>query len=169
MPTITRYRRWCKKCENFTIHDRKDDKFICECCDTVYTDVYLRDIPWEKVEEQRKRYTEKEGKEWGKLFEDLYATPEQQNMKFYFDMMKPPGSDIEICESDAGLEQKRERNRKRRAQKLSEYREQKEKDLEEIKKYKDLNRNDKCACGSKKKYKRCCLERIKKLRNKYQV
>tara|TARA_R100001082_G_C4240548_1_gene107132 strand:+ start:288 stop:440 length:153 start_codon:yes stop_codon:yes gene_type:complete len=29
--------------------------------------------------------------------------------------------------------------------------------LEEWIKYRDLGRNDKCACGSGKKYKKCCI------------
>jgi len=169
MRTIVKYRKWCKNCQDFTVHNYKDDKYICDFCDTIYTDVYLKDIPKSKIEEQRQRYTEKEGDEYSKLFGELAKTPEEKNLEFMMDMFSPPGSKIEIIESDAGLNNIRKREREKRLKERAEYEEQKGKDLEEIKKYKGLNRNDICACGSGKKYKKCCLNNITQLRNKYRV
>lgn len=40
------------------------------------------------------------------------------------------------------------------------------KEVQKIKPYLELSRNDKCACGSEKKYKNCCMKSVTKIKNR---
>ena len=162
MPTQTYNRIWCKTCEEFELHSQPiNGEFTCHLCETVYSDIKLKDIPKDKLIEQRKRYSKAES---------------EKNLKFYNSFLKGgyggmggnPLDDLfrddwpnaEIQESDAGQrlidEKKLEKERIERERQ----REQRLKDLELAAKYAKLNRNDICICGSLKKYKKCCLNKI---------
>jgi hypothetical protein len=67
MPTRNNYRTWCKKCQDWTWHqipfkldveDAKKTDWQCKICDTPISDITLKEIPREKVLEQRERYKE---------------------------------------------------------------------------------------------------------------
>lgn len=168
MPTRIYRRIWCKTCQDFTLHTSDgNDGSKCRECDTVYTDVYLKDIPKDKLEAQRKRYTESQGNVVDKYLGLFTETPEQRRIKEIAHMFSEPGSDVEIIESDAGQKKIDDRKRKERAKRMAELREEREKGVEEYKKYKGLGRNDICICGSGKKYKKCCLQKIQGMENKY--
>lgn len=166
MPTIHRYRVWCKSCENFTLHSRKDTKdpneneFTCISCGTIYSSIKLKDIPTDKLQEQRARWKKSEGNFLGKYLDVIGKSPEQRQMEELVHMFSPPGSDIEIHESDAGQKIIDEENRKIREAEWEEKRKIREAQAEEAAKYAKLGRNDICICGSGLKYKKCCLTRI---------
>lgn len=151
------YRRiWCKECNDFTIHEiQKDEKLNCNFCGTEYTEVYLKDIPEDKLEEQRDRYRLQERKKLMNLYSG-FLNP-------YTDIFRPPISKHVVLESDAGQKEIDERKRRERAKRLAEYRERQEKKKKLQEKFKNVHRNDKCLCGSGKKYKHCCLQQIRSL------
>jgi len=63
MPTRTYKRLWCKTCNEFELHEPTtlfEKELHCIECSTAYTEVYLSEIPEEKLIAQRKRYTEHE-------------------------------------------------------------------------------------------------------------
>lgn len=136
-------RIYCKKCEDFKVHDDK----ICKSCDTEYSDVKLVDIPREKLEIQQERFRRSRNAEMTKVLN-------------YFLMSGRVSSsnEIKIIESDAGLltieKYQREKEEKQREEKI---------DL--LEKYKSIQRNDVCLCGSNKKYKKCCETKINNLKN----
>lgn len=167
MPTRTKYRIWCKTCQEFMFHseiekDVDERRFSCDSCDTVYTDIFLKDISEEKLQEQRKRYQEKHKKDMEKMFGNLLESPEQRRIKELIHMFSPPGTaKLEVYESDAGQKQIDEAIRKKRMEELEGRRKIRDEQRAEAAKYTKLGRNDACICGSGLKYKKCCLSRIK--------
>jgi len=144
MPTITYHRNWCTACNDFTLHYA--DK--CKTCktDTNYA-ILIKDIPREKIMEQRQRYKQSKRKGLGILGGAYF----KQDNPFSTEFPKP-----EIIESDAGqeaIDEKRyamyEEERKKRIQ-LQE---------EANKTYLKLGRNDICptcsAEGLNIKFKKC--------------
>jgi len=146
MPKITYYRIWCKTCNNFTLHHNN----ICKECNTKYSDVYLKDIPPELLEEQRIRYKNKKFN----IF-DVYLNIINPFSSFMTDVE----SNYEIIESDAGQKIIDEETNKL----YKERKEQLRKDREWTAQYKGLQRNEQCLCGSGKKYKHCCYSRVSKI------
>jgi hypothetical protein len=154
------YRQWCKKCKNWTLHEKKlmKEELICEECGTVYSDITLGEIPREKIVEQRERYKEKNKRDMDRIFSGY--------MFGGFDMMsmfEEPGRNVEIQESDAGQRRIDEAEKAERERRREERRQILENNRREVAKYKRVGRNDICICGSGKKYKKCCLERIRNL------
>lgn len=171
MPTLHRYRVWCKKCDNFTLHTRdefktpvnpEDNKLVCKTCNTVYSDIMLKDIPRDKLLEQRKRYSESQGNMFNSYLNlgSLFKTPEQRQLEEMVHMFSPPGSDIEIHESDAGQKEIDKIEGEKRKKEWEERKRIREAQEAEAAKYAKLGRNDICACGSGIKYKKCCLRKI---------
>ena len=166
MPTQTYYRIWCKTCNDFTLPHRShknmlEDKPVeaqCNDCKTEYTDIFLSEIPEAKLVEQRKRYTEKKRKE----MEDLFS------FKFLSDMTRSPFDEDwpkpEIVESDAGQKSIDEAAQKIRDEEHRLEQIDRQRQVEEKIKYSSVGRNDLCLCGSGKKYKKCCLQRISEYR-----
>ena len=156
MPTKTYNRTWCKICNDWTLHRMNDEKEqVCNDCNTVFTTIKLIDIPEDKLKKQRKRYIESTNPV-NRIMSMLYdSSPSVQMAK----MFQSPGSDIIITEEDAGQEKIGEQNRI----KYEKYSEERNKLKEEALKYKNLNRNDICICGSGKKYKQCCLNKFNNL------
>lgn len=157
MPTRELRRIWCKTCNEFELHYQNFpnwEDFFCSTCDTKYSSILLKDIPPKKIQEQRKRYKESNK---GTIFNYmltglLFNSP---SMGLFED------ETVNIRESDAGQRVIDERERQKRAAIYEERRLLREKRLAEAKKYSHLGRNDTCICGSGKKYKKCCLERIR--------
>jgi len=54
MPTRTYHRVWCSDCQEFTLHLKHDDLFTCKDCLFVHGLSLLKDIPEEKILEQKK-------------------------------------------------------------------------------------------------------------------
>ncbi len=159
MPTTYLHRLWCKTCKDWKLHNKgwkADSPHKCKICDTVHESILISKIPKDKILEQRERYKE-------------YTKTNLENILMGGMMLGNPLDDIFsedfpepiIVESDAGqktIDAKIEEKRKEEVQKKILEREKK---LEEALPYKNLGRNDICLCGSGKKYKKCCLTKIK--------
>jgi len=136
-----KYRLWCKKCNNFTLHknvkkeNSEEEIKVCIDCNTEYTDVVLEDIPLEKLKEQRQRYKAWVAREYKKNLIKLFLASEKNKKRNKITFKE---DEEQIYESDIG-------------QRIID---------EEIKKYSKLGRNDICICGSGLKYKKCCWKRI---------
>lgn len=148
MPTPRpKHRTYCKTCRDFTVHTAE---YICENCNTEFTSYFPSEVDSNLVEQQRERYTKQRLKE----VLGLYGAFMQGNgIQAIID--SPNEFEIgKIIECDAG---QKELDNRRKEQK------------EELKRkvqgilddyntnYKHLNRNDKCTCGSGKKFKQCHL------------
>ena len=160
--TTKKYRVWCKTCNDFVFHIKKDENLDCTHCDTTYSEILLKDIPEEKIEEQRKRYKDHRKEEMNKVFKMIMEAPEKNRSKELINMFSSPDPDFdsEINESDAGQKAIDEENKKIREAEMAERQRIKDEQKEEAAKYKSLGRNDICICGSGIKYKKCCLTRI---------
>lgn len=165
MPTITYLRTWCKTCSNFTLHTKpfnkigksgESIKWECKECKTELTDYTLAEISEEKIAEQRSRYNQSIEASPDKIIGRLLMG--SNNSPFNEEWPKP-----EIIEDDAG---QRIINQKLAEERYKKYLEQKRirEENERFKaKYSLLGRNDTCACGSGKKYKKCCLTKVESI------
>lgn len=158
MPTQYTRRTWCRKCADWTIHHEVgkfgEEHMACDNCETVFTTINTSEIPVEKVLEQRKRYSERKSEDFRKLM--------MMGMSGSFG--SGWGGNVNITEEDAGqkaIDDERAAERKRQEEEYKENRRM----LTELYNdhYRKLGRNDKCACGSGKKYKQCCIERFKEI------
>lgn len=153
MPTPRkRYRTYCKTCKVFTIHNWSGDSLLCNNCDTKESGYKLSEVDSGLILAQRERYNQQKMKEVSGLYGAFMAGVGIQALMDLGDV------DRGIIECDAGQKQIDEDNRL----KSTERRKQKEELLEEYSTFNHLNRNDKCSCGSGKKYKKCHLEYFKK-------
>jgi predicted nucleic acid-binding Zn-ribbon protein len=153
MPTITYHRFWCSKCQEFTLHHTHGEKG-CRDCGTVTESYIPKDIPREKLLEQRERYKNSTSKR--NVF-DTYLKFVQPGGNGLRDILSEEWPKPEIIEDDAGQKLIDERIAEEKEKKWQEQREEEKRLKEEAKKFKGLGRNDKCACGSGKKYKHCCI------------
>ena len=163
MPDIPLYREWCASCQDYTEHDTKfpssENNMKCVDCDTECKEVALSDIPIEKVEEQRKRYKMAEEEQISMIGKLFSHHPTLLSMSMFSAI-----PNRRIIETDAGQKDIDAENIRINLQKSKKRAEQREKDLEAAKKFEKLNRNDPCACGSGIKYKKCCLNKVRKLK-----
>jgi len=134
----------------------------CRVCGTVTTEYNLSDVPEEKIQEQRKRYNEYK-KEHNSFisFLNVLSSPTRSPISGLFD--EDWDSKYEIIETDAGQKAIDDEEFRIRNNKMIELREKQRLLEEEYKKFKHLGRNDRCACGSGKKYKQCCINKFKDL------
>ena len=164
------YRQWCKKCESFTFHDKiskdeiehpnysacifdenKDYTTICEC-GKQYENVLATDIPIDKIIEQQNRFKVSQHQSIADKLIGMTLlsmggedTSEKQN--------------VIVVEDNAGYIEIMKRT----------HAENQEKKLEFMAHWKSVwakrGRNEVCGCGSdkKKKYKKCCLDKMQKL------
>ena len=159
-PTIFRYRKYCKTCEDYTLHDEKhfdaSGEKTCRICGTIYSPTPLNEIPEEKIFEQRLRYKEKQKKDWETMFSYLLTPPNP-----LLEMFKEYDENdfVNIKEDDAGQAAIDEEEKRIRTEKENKRREEHEIKVKEFQKFKKLGRNDLCGCGSGKKYKKCCLNK----------
>jgi len=159
MPTRTYKRLWCKTCNEFELHETPiltGDDLQCKVCDTIYTNIKLKEIPEEKRLAQRKRYSESKRNETGALYNSFI-------MGSGLDVILSNENSDTIYESDAGQKQL-DKWVAEEAEQLREARKVKHQEDSELKKtFKKVGRNDKCLCGSDKKYKKCCYQKIQKI------
>lgn len=167
MPNIInyKYRLWCKSCNDFTIHeiiykdefqhqkfslatfsDEKDFVSICECKNQ-YSSVKIATIPKLKIDEQRNRYKKYKMTEFSLATSFIMRGGLNTINSMFSENFR---AKTEIVESDAGLEYERKLEKKA-------YQIRKEETKQELVKYKNVGRNNKCLCGSNLKYKKCCL------------
>lgn len=141
MPTpIPIHRTYCKKCNDFKIHTWLKEDLICDSCKTVFTSYSSAEIDQNIIEKQRGRYKEQQGKQVKRLLTYIGG-----NISF---------AQSTVIECDAG--QKEIDNKKKELN--QQMRQQKQLLLEDYNtNYRHLNRNDKCSCGSSKKFKQCHL------------
>jgi hypothetical protein len=163
-------RTFCKTCDDFVFHeeifyDQAGDKrhlfkgiidaesesffedikkpiYVCNTCNTVFTPYNLRYIDKEKIEAQRQRFKAQRRSNFHKTM-NLFSM-------IGFTNSFPDLKEGKYFEADAGLEREEELRRQI-------VKERKEMQQAELQKFKDVGRNDKCLCGSGKKYKKCCL------------
>lgn len=160
MPTFNTkylYRLWCKKCNDFTLHEELNDNSNCSC-GQVYSNVKISEINKEKLIEQRERFKNQELTE----FNDLMSM--MTNKLNPISMFSNDAFEVKtkIIESDAGL--KSERKRK------IEIKEKLKEEAEiELSKFKGIQRNDKCICKSGLKYKKCCKNKCDILKETYNL
>lgn len=162
-PKIEKHRLWCKKCKDWKLFTTKklfDKEYFCEECKTQFEEILLKDIPEDKIKEQRERYKESIKKQNSMFSKGLMSGMAMGDISFgvqFGHNLCENSGYLDIIEHDAGqLEIDIETERKKR-----EIASKKEEEIrlkrEELKKFKDVNRNQLCICGSGKKYKKCCL------------
>ena len=162
MPTTTYHRHWCATCKDWMpflipLFKKEEDKIKCYGCDTEHKSILLKDIPKEKLEEQRARY--KENRRQG--MNRFLAMPFLMGLGNPLDELMMDRSRTEIVEADAGQKSLDKIKDRKRAEAYEKRRIERVKELEEIAKYKGTRRNETCPCESGIKYKKCCLDRIK--------
>lgn len=148
-----RIRKYCTHCKDFKVFDND----ICETCINgfVFTDIY--EIPNDILLKQQSRFL----KQRSNKIRSEFGTYNMFFGGFNFLSSNIPSKNPknEILEGDAGvLYIEKEMDN----EKYKEYFEIKE----ELDLYKDIKRNDKCLCGSNKKYKKCHFEFHDKLKNR---
>ena len=168
-PIPTYWRTWCKTCQEWTLHHQphrfesvaEKIKFEshCKVCDTVFTEAKFAEIPEEKIMEQRARYCamKKESKfpMMDKYIGGILSGRQDNSFSTSMEDAYAP----RIIEEDAG---QKAIDDAEYAVRLGISREQeaaRQKLREEAQKFEVLERNDKCACGSGKKYKACCMKK----------
>lgn len=152
MPQIRYHRLWCQSCKDWELFKTENNSKCCKKCENPHFKTLLSDIPEDKIEEQRERYRVKSNATNAKFMSTLLSGGR--------DMFAHDGNYVEVIESDAGLEAKREREREERNR-------IREKNIAEIDKYQKAERNKPCPCNSGKKFKQCCSSRIQTLRLQY--
>lgn len=158
MPTRTLHRFWCTECKDYTLHNTLGSKG-CTICGTITETYNLKDVPEEKVLEQRERYK----KSKRNIFESYLSFIQPKNQLEQLVEMFHEECKTEIIETDAGqkyIDEQREIERRKKASEAYQVRKELE---DEYKKYKKLGRNDICLCGSGRKYKNCCITKFARL------
>lgn len=147
-----RYRKYCVTCCDYTLHTKNDKTKICTSCDTIYNPetIDFNAIEKTKILRQRQRYTEYKRQQ----FRDMFVTCN------IFESISANGFQRVIIEDDAGqyaIDEAKKAERARLQQLHNQIR------IEYHDKFANLNRNDKCGCGSGKKYKQCCIGKYRQL------
>ncbi len=157
MPTIQYYRTWCKTCQDWTCHLTPfmpadgDKTQFCRDCKTKYTDIKESEIPPLKIREQRARYTASRSRNPFGIYKTLMAKESILSEKW---------PEPEITECDAGQAEIDYNERIAYNKALAEKEKEQHILKEESLKFINLKRNDTCACGSAKKYKKCCMAKF---------
>lgn len=152
MPTPRpKHRTYCKSCKNFTIHSAD---YICETCQTEFTSYFPSEVDKDLVEKQRQRYKQQRANQWGGIYNAFLSGV---GLNYIENMAQR--TQKEIIECDAGqveIDNKKKQIREQEKQRIQNIQDDYNTN------YKHLNRNDKCACGSGKKFKHCHLIEFKK-------
>lgn len=156
MPTPrNKHRTYCKTCNNFTVHTAD---YICQTCNTEFTSYFPSEVDAVLVEQQRERYSKQKQDD----MLGIYGAFMQGNG---IQALIDSNSQYErgkVIECDCG--QKEIDNRKKEQRETAERKGQEILDDYNTN-YKQLNRNDKCTCGSGKKFKQCHLVYFKSYLN----
>lgn len=174
MPTQYLYRSWCVPCGDWTLfyHQIGEDTAKCKVCSTAHEAIKLKDIPEEKLKEQRERYKiykkEKDAERISSLLGGSFlfsgrGTIGGGMMDQLDEMMSEDFPEPIIVESDAGQKKLDEIEDHKRKVELYNQQVKREEERKEAQKYRHLGRNDICLCGSGNKYKKCCMNKIKQL------
>ena len=172
MPTRTFYRQWCQKCQDWELFHAvsyEDKTIVCTVCKTPHAKTLLKEIPEEKLIEQRERFKAKRKAGYKNMLNELMMDQESRNILEMVHMFSPPGYDDEIIEGDAGQKAIDEIYAERRRKEIEEREAKKQEAKVECAIYGNTRRNDECACGSHKKYKKCCMDRIEGLMLQYNL
>ena len=153
MPTPRpKHRTYCKTCKDFTVHT---SDYICRTCGTEFTSYFPSEVDSILVEQQRKRYSKQQKEDLLGLYgafiqgSGIQAMLETSNE---FERGRIIECDAGQKEIDNQRKEQREQIKKKGQEILNDYNTN----------YKHLNRNDKCTCGSGKKFKQCHLLHFKK-------
>ena len=161
MPTQTYHRLWCITCKDWKLFNENffDQIKKCSDCKTEHKPILLKEIPKEKIIEQRNRY-----KEYTKKSLDTLLGFGMRGMVINpLDHLFSEDFPTEIIESSAGQKKIDEKIFEKREKEYQQRRLERKKEYEEALKYKGLGRNSICLCGSDKKYKKCCLTKMEKI------
>lgn len=154
---IDKHRAWCQTCADYvlyTINPRETKEVVCDICTKEHIITPLEQIPRMKILEQRERYKEAKRRH----MEEILKLP-YRGMLMEMSMFSPwPTPKVNITESDAGQKALDEKAKRDRQKALIEWEEKQNRRKEMQKKFKDVQRNDKCLCGSGKKFKKCCID-----------
>lgn len=168
MPTQYFYRSWCVPCGDWTLfhHSIGEEGAKCKTCNTSHATIKLKDIPDDKLLEQRERYKKQKKEKLNNLLGGGYlfsrrGTIGKGMMGQLDEMMSEDYPEPVIIEADAGQKSLDEIEKRKRNIEITKRNIQRAKNYEEALKYKDLGRNDICLCGSEKKYKKCCMNKMK--------
>jgi len=145
MPTSNpKHRTYCKTCNDFTIHN---SEYICQTCDTKFTSYFSHEVDRDLIEQQRKRYSKQKQDD----ILGIYGAFMQGNG---IDALMQDFEKPKIIECDAG-QKEIDNNKKELREKAKRIGQEVLEDYNTN--YKHLKRNDKCTCGSNKKFKYCHL------------
>jgi hypothetical protein len=150
--TPAQHRKWCAKCADWKPFNKTESKYYCADCTEEFVETNLSDIPVEKVEEQQNRFRSQRREDFQQMMAVYRWMQENPNQKYPEEIKRN-----EIMEDDAGLLAIEDAERTKREA-------EHEAALADVAAHKHLGRNDKCPCSSGKKYKQCCLNRIKEYR-----
>ncbi len=172
MPERYLQRQWCKKCQSCELFEEKglfakkenpgESHWSCIECGTKFEPYKLSEVPKEKIKEQRERYKVWKKEQFEKMF-GSYLDFGRSNRNFINDMFSAPGSRTHVTEADAGQKYIDDQIKKEREAEYEKRRAAKEALEKEYEAYRKSGRNDKCLCGSGKKYKHCCLPRFQNI------
>ena len=132
-----KHRLWCSSCRDWKVFTVLASA-KCDICGTDHVPVKISSIPVEKVEEQRKRYTE---------------FSKRKMVSWLFSLFS---SEQGIIESSAGILQEKRLLKKKREEEREKMRELLKKKKEFENQTREVGRNQFCICGSGKKFKNCC-------------
>jgi len=156
MPTPPKkHRTYCKCCSNFTIHSWNVQKELeCDTCNAIYTPYKPSEVKPELIKQQRDRYKQKKTKDTLGIYGAFMTGFGMEAIMGMGDFYSQ-----NIVECDAGQDeidrhdkQVREEAKKEAQKILNDYNIN----------YKKLGRNDKCSCGSGRKFKQCHLQHFNK-------
>jgi len=143
-----KHRTYCKTCQDFTIHSWQSNKDLnCIECGTKETGYNLNDINPEILNRQRARYNDMQKRNYFKfvvMTQNPYGSIFSNDRSIGYEVIEDAAGQDKI--DDAKKQQRKELEQK--AQEILE-------DYNDN--YKKLGRNDKCSCGSEKKFKQCHL------------
>ena len=101
---IVKYRKYCKHCGDYTLHNKIDgkDEFICNKCSNLYVKVPIEEIPEDVKQRQQDRYKDKNARDFNRI------TPYTlSGFSRDYDFLSEPTAKQTIVESDAGYRKKR--------------------------------------------------------------
>ena len=158
------YRHWCTKCNDWTTFEEKAEIKHCTECNTEHEKVLLSTIPEEKLQEQRERYKLQRKKDNQRILNDYLSFGYNHNPLMELLMETPSSWETRIVESDAGQKSIDEAIEQKKREEAYERHLKRQELLKWKAQYKGLGRNDMCICGSGNKYKKCCLDKVEKVK-----
>lgn len=145
---MTKYRLFCKTCVDYTLHIHNgNETFTCKC-NTLHSDINISEIPTDIVLKQQKRYKEYRSR--------LQHSTYNIVLKDMFGQFASNNIGTNVLEDDAGLI---EQENKIKQERIAE----RNRKIDYLNSFKGINRNETCRCGSGKKYKKCCSDKVNEI------